>query len=210
MLHVDRLEYQGGQAMLYSNLSRLMADNGRAAKLRQLVVDRRPAVFQAGLPKSVAEVGRPVLSKLNKLQRKAVLKALTCDDYCLIHGLPGTGKTSLIVALMRMIVKLGQTVLLTSYTHSAVDNVLLKLLEHDDAPFVRIGRQHRTHPAILPRSAEILSRQCRTVDDLQRLYRSLNWNMSRRFLIAVGKKQIFLAEHKCVIDPIFYGPDRLG
>lgn len=196
--------------MLYSNLSRLMADNGRAAKLRQLVVDRRPAVFQAGLPKSVAEVGRPVLSKLNKLQRKAVLKALTCDDYCLIHGLPGTGKTSLIVALMRMIVKLGQTVLLTSYTHSAVDNVLLKLLEHDDAPFVRIGRQHRTHPAILPRSAEILSRQCRTVDDLQRLYRSLNWNMSRRFLIAVGKRQIFLAEHKCVIDPIFYGPDRLG
>ena len=171
MIHLDRLEYQGGQSMLYVNLSRLMANNTHAAKLRELVIDKRTPVFKPGLPRSVIEVGKKVLSKLNKLQQKAVLKALTCEDYCLINGLPGTGKTSLIVALIRMAVLLGHSVLLTSYTHSAVDNVLLKLLEFNDVPFVRIGRQHRTHPSILPHSAEVKSQQCSTVDDLERMYR---------------------------------------
>lgn len=88
-----------------------------------------------------------------------------------MNGLPGTGKTSLIVALVRMAVLLGQSVLLTSYTHSAVDNVLLKLARYDDVPFVRIGRQHRTHPLILPHSAEIKARQCCTVQQLEAMYR---------------------------------------
>ena len=39
------------------------------------------------------------------------------------------GKTSTIVALVRVLVALGQSVLLASYTHSAVDNILLKLLK---------------------------------------------------------------------------------
>ena len=37
------------------------------------------------------------------------------------------GKTSTIVALVRILATLGHSVLLTSYTHSAVDNILLKL-----------------------------------------------------------------------------------
>ena len=37
------------------------------------------------------------------------------------------GKTSTIVALIRVLVRLNHSVLLTSYTHSAVDNILLKL-----------------------------------------------------------------------------------
>jgi len=37
------------------------------------------------------------------------------------------GKTSTIVALIRVLVRLNRSVLLTSYTHSAVDNILLKL-----------------------------------------------------------------------------------
>jgi len=37
------------------------------------------------------------------------------------------GKTSMIVSLVRILTVLGQSVLLASYTHSAVDNILLKL-----------------------------------------------------------------------------------
>lgn len=37
------------------------------------------------------------------------------------------GKTSTIVALIRILVRIGCSVLLVSYTHSAVDNILLKL-----------------------------------------------------------------------------------
>ena len=51
-----------------------------------------------------------------------------------------------IVALIRLLVALGKSVLLTSYTHSAVDNVLVKLLHEDvegDAPFLRVGQISR-------------------------------------------------------------------
>ena len=58
----------------------------------------------------------------------------------------GSGKTTAIVALIRLLVALGKSVLLTSYTHSAVDNVLVKLIEQDPegaAPFLRIGQVSR-------------------------------------------------------------------
>ena len=48
-------------------------------------------------------------------------------DYVLIRGMPGAGKTSTIVALVRVLVAINASVLLTSFTHSAVDNILLKL-----------------------------------------------------------------------------------
>jgi DNA replication ATP-dependent helicase Dna2 len=51
-----------------------------------------------------------------------------------------------IVALIRLLVALGKSVLLTSYTHSAVDNVLVKLLREDvegAAPFLRVGQISR-------------------------------------------------------------------
>lgn len=92
------------------------------------------------------------------------------QDYCLFDGLPGTGKTSLIVALIRLAVLCGLSVLLTSYTHSAVDNVLLKLTEANFKDFVRLGRTYRIHQDIRPYGDEVKSLQCRTVDDVGRIY----------------------------------------
>ena len=43
--------------------------------------------------------------------------------------MPGTGKTTTIACLVEVLVAQGKSVLLTSYTHSAVDNILLKLKE---------------------------------------------------------------------------------
>jgi DNA replication ATP-dependent helicase Dna2 len=47
----------------------------------------------------------------------------------------------------------GKSVLLTAYTHSAVDNILLKLLEaygqgRPLVPFVRLGNTDRVHPSV--------------------------------------------------------------
>ena len=42
--------------------------------------------------------------------------------------MPGTGKTTVIATLVRYLVSCGKSVLLTAYTHSAVDNILLKLI----------------------------------------------------------------------------------
>ncbi len=76
-------------------------------------------------------------------------RTLMAEDYVLLRGMPGTGKTTLIVALVRTMAAMGKSVLLTSYTHSAVDNILLKLKERQEEAgesaggFLRIGRLSR-------------------------------------------------------------------
>jgi hypothetical protein len=37
--------------------------------------------------------------------------------------------------------------------------------------FVRIGREHRTHPSILPYSAEVKTQTCHTVEELENVYK---------------------------------------
>lgn len=49
-------------------------------------------------------------------------------DYLLIKGYPGTGKTTTIASLIAILVKLEKKVLFTSFTNSAVDNLLLKFI----------------------------------------------------------------------------------
>lgn len=61
--------------------------------------------------------------------------------------MPGTGKTSTIVQAIKGLLGQGKSVLLTSYTNSAVDNVLLKLLQ-EAVHFLRLGRRESVHPML--------------------------------------------------------------
>ena len=43
--------------------------------------------------------------------------------------MPGTGKTFVIALLLHRLVKLGKKVLVTSYTHTALDNIIKAFLD---------------------------------------------------------------------------------
>ncbi|MFX1465813.1 MAG: AAA domain-containing protein [Promethearchaeota archaeon] len=69
---------------------------------------------------------------LNESQQKAVGHCLnlTNDNYFfLIHGPPGTGKTTVISELVLQLFKRNQRILITSHTNIAVDNALEKIIE---------------------------------------------------------------------------------
>lgn len=74
-----------------ANLALLLEDTERAAKLRELIIDKKLPEFMPALPKSILPKCANVLGKLNKVQQRAALKALTAKDYLLIKGMPGTG-----------------------------------------------------------------------------------------------------------------------
>jgi len=61
----------------------------------------------------------------------------------------GSGKTTTTAFVIRTFLRRGDqpTVLVTAYTHSAVDNVLRKLQEKG-VDFIRIGSKHSVHPAL--------------------------------------------------------------
>jgi DNA replication ATP-dependent helicase Dna2 len=75
------------------------------------------------------------------------LQVITSKDYSLLLGMPGTGKTSTVSFIVRLLLARGATVLVTSFTHSAVDTLLLKLLS-EGVPCLRIGASHAVHPGV--------------------------------------------------------------
>jgi DNA replication ATP-dependent helicase Dna2 len=116
LFHLDRHEFQGSMSSNLVNLVRLMSPSALAERLRRLVVDRASVSFLKGLSRNIVDVGKHILRPLNRVQQKAVFKVLMAEEYVLLKGMPGTGKTTLIVAIVRLLAALGKTVLLASYT----------------------------------------------------------------------------------------------
>jgi len=71
----------------------------------------------------------PIQSYLTLLHLHRSSQVISMNDYTLIQGLPGTGKTSTLSFIARLLAARGKRVLITSYTNAAVDNVLIKLHE---------------------------------------------------------------------------------
>ncbi|KAL8576064.1 hypothetical protein ACOMHN_001414 [Nucella lapillus] len=172
VFRVDRSDVFNTVGYLLTNLSRLMEPcSPHCQKLRSLIVDGRKPEFQLTMSKSSVEKVKRIFRQLNKPQKTAILKVLMSKDYVLIKGYPGTGKTSTIVALVKILRELGQSVLLTSYTHSAVDNILHKL-KQDGVPFLRLGRVSRIHPQIVDHAADTLTPGISSVEELNHFYNS--------------------------------------
>jgi predicted DNA helicase len=84
---------------------------------------------------------------LNASQRRAVRRAVGTDDVHLIHGPPGTGKTTTAVEGIRQCVDRGASVLATAASNTAVDNMVARLVEQG-VDVVRLGHPARVAPAL--------------------------------------------------------------
>jgi DNA replication ATP-dependent helicase Dna2 len=156
---IDKDELFTGLAKIRYNLANLFYVHGDTRRL-ELVVDLRPPVFNKWYDellesphhgRALLEIAKP----LNSSQNLAMEKVLNAEDYALILGMPGTGKTTIIAALIKAFVDLGKTVFLTSHTHSAVDTILLKLMDVDFG-ILRIGNMDKVRwPSICGRIADL-------------------------------------------------------
>lgn len=146
LYRLDKDEFSNGMAAARNNLIEIMNDSVyKARDLRALIVDGRAPAF-----KSTAEalpLPQSALQSMNADQKAAVSKVMSAKDYALVLGMPGTGKTTTIAHIIRALVAKGKSVLLTSYTHTAVDNILLKI-KNDDIGILRLGAPAKVHPEV--------------------------------------------------------------
>jgi superfamily I DNA and/or RNA helicase len=141
---VDLADDEIARQRMKSALSQARAvDRGRLAQLRDVLLGSRPPnvgrVTPATANKSTSAIARP--TELNDSQREAIEFALTAADVAIIHGPPGTGKTTTVVELIRQAAARGEKVLACAPSNLAVDNILEKLVAGGEKA-IRLG-----HPA---------------------------------------------------------------
>ena len=147
---------------------------------RDVIINKRPPRFN---PNAAVPHYRPFVEsrELNARQQQAVQKMLQMEDYLLIHGPPGSGKTLLILALVRELMHLNKRVLLAAGTNTAIDNALELLVSSEfQADVLRLGSLGRTSPSIRPYTLESLAQD----EDLDAYIHRLRTALTSRCIVA--------------------------
>ena len=116
----------------------IKAEKGRIVQLRDVILGEKNAYF------------KPLkfdlqLPNLNESQNEAIKNILSAQDVAIIHGPPGTGKTTTLVQAIRLVLKnqeSAQTLLVSAPSNTAVD-LLTEKLAQQGIKVVRIGNPAR-------------------------------------------------------------------
>ncbi len=125
------------------------ATDSRLAALREILLGKQPPAF--GPEPAVA----PLNPDLNPSQQAAVRFALSAQDLAILHGPPGTGKTTTVVEVIRQLVQRGQTVLACAPSNLAVDNLLERLVAAGEK-VIRLGHPARVLPELRAHTLDLL------------------------------------------------------
>ncbi|MEL6252555.1 MAG: AAA domain-containing protein [Bacteroidota bacterium] len=137
-LEFDDKTYQQMRAAL-ENLQK-PGDNQRLRELRETLLGNRKPEFH----KWEVTFKHP---QLNASQNRAVQKVLEAKDVAIIHGPPGTGKTTTLIYALEEILRHEHQVLVCAPSNTAVDLLTLKCIELG-MDVVRLGNPARVDEAL--------------------------------------------------------------
>lgn len=161
---IDKDEFANGFAQVRTNLVQLLIRD--YDRLASMIIDLKAPSFKTTPTAYNVENA----ANLNEDQKNAIEKVMSAKDYALILGMPGTGKTTTIAEIIRALVAQGKSVLLTSYTHTAVDNILLKIRDlTKKTQILRLGNAMKIHPDV-QNFALLQEHKPATMEELRKKY----------------------------------------
>jgi len=125
-------------------------------------------------------------SKLNESQIHAVKAIVENEDLVIVHGPPGTGKTTTIIEAIVQLVKDGKRVLVSAPSNTAVDNVAKGLLKNE-LSILRVGNSVKVDDAIFPFTPEGKMLVSKDSKDIKKLkiraeeLRKMSYQYKRKF-----------------------------
>ena len=119
----------------------MKAKNGRLAELRTVLLGRQA-------PYSLPSITPITIPILNDSQNEALNQVRVARDVSIIHGPPGTGKTTTLVQIVKFLCKTEATVLVTAPSNTAVD-LLTERLSREGLLVTRIGNISRVDESII-------------------------------------------------------------
>ena len=135
-LFFDETSYK----MMFEALDRVIRAKGRLGYLRDLFYSHQPAETFSFAPMH--------FPYLNKTQEDAVNKVLWAKDVAVVHGPPGTGKTTTLVEAIYETLRRESQVLVCAQSNMAVDWISEKLVDRG-VNVLRIGNPTRVNDKML-------------------------------------------------------------
>ena len=136
-LYFDETSYK---SMFEALSETIKAENNRLAELREVLIGKKSAQMRELYP-----VRFPWL---NSSQEQAVNKVLCAKDVAIVHGPPGTGKTTTLVEAIYETLHRENQVLVCAQSNTAVDWISEKLVDRG-VPVLRIGNPTRVNDKML-------------------------------------------------------------
>ncbi len=148
MLGVDLMFDDRTYLVMDKAIEKVMKANGdRLAELRSILMGKQASRFSA--------VAHPIeIPTLNPSQNAAVNQAIAAKDVAIIHGPPGTGKTTTIVQIVKILCQTEKTVLVTAPSNTAVD-LLTERIAELGLSVVRVGNISRVDEQIMRHTLEV-------------------------------------------------------
>jgi len=124
----------------------LAAEDNRLAELRDIILGDK-------LPRFIYPEHQIQIPQLNASQNEAVNRVVAAQDVAIIHGPPGTGKTTTLVHAIKHIAKAEKNILVCAPSNAAVD-LLTERLSDMGLDVVRLGNLARIDESILSHTLE--------------------------------------------------------
>ncbi|CDO94885.1 unnamed protein product [Kluyveromyces dobzhanskii CBS 2104] len=116
---------------------------------------------------------------LNDSQRSAISHAIA-NDISIIHGPPGTGKTSTLVELIKQLYDRGERILVCGPSNISVDTILERLSKVVPGnQLLRIGHPSRLLPQVLAHSLDVIAKNGDSGSILKDIIKEIDVTISR-------------------------------
>lgn len=206
LLGVDQLFDENSFREMKSALNQL-----RKAELKSDLARLRDRLWgfrEAKTPTALTPVPVGQSTGLNDSQKEAIGQMLAADDFFIIHGPPGTGKTTTLVAAIEAALPVAPQMLVCAPSNTAADHLTEKL-HQKGLKVLRVGNPARISEDIIPHTFDYQIAQHPDAKEIKRL-RKLAYELKRmayKFKKYFDKsereqKQAMIRESKAILAQI--------
>ena len=176
-------EYSYDEMQNALRLASTMREKKEGHVVKVLVGDTEPVFYSPS--------GEINTNGLNPSQQAAVRKIIAANDLAIVHGPPGTGKTTTIVRAIREIIKLNKfQVLVVAPSNAAVD-LLTEKLSDEGLTVVRIGNPARVSEKLMSLALDYQVAEHQSMKEIRRLRRQASEyrDMAHKYKRNFGKAE---------------------
>ncbi|HEX5026949.1 MAG TPA: AAA domain-containing protein [Agriterribacter sp.] len=176
-------------------------ENEKENRLIQILTGEKTPTFQEGNTTFTS-------ASLNTSQQLAVNKILAANELAIVHGPPGTGKTTTIVQAIKAIIKeQHQQVLVVAPSNTAVD-LLSEKLSDEGLNVLRVGNPARVSEHLMSLTLDSKMSEHHNMKEVKRMKKRANEfrNLAHKYKRHFGKaereqrKALFDEAHKMIKD----------